>query len=69
MDDANAYTQCIYWPKKPNEKAEENVQKQADERAAVAAPTGVDGINFDLLQTQEDVAKLLKQKGNQCHSL
>ena len=63
MDDANASILNVFTGRKNQiEKLDETVQKQVDERADAAPPTGVDGINFDLLQTQDDVAKLLKQK-------
>ena len=63
MDDANASILNVFTGRKNQvEKLDETVKKQVDERADAAAPTGVDGINFDLLQTQDDVAKLLKQK-------
>ena len=63
MEDANASILNVFTGRKNQvKKLDETVQKQVDERADAPAPTGVDGINFDLLQTQEDVAKLLKQK-------
>jgi len=63
MDDANQSILNAYTGRKTKiDKIDDTVKKEADERADAPAPTGVDGINFDLLQTQEDVAKLLKQK-------
>ena len=63
MEDANQSILNAFTGKKNQfDKLEDTVKKEADERADAPAPTGVDGINFDLLQTQEDVAKLLKQK-------
>ncbi len=63
MDDANQSILNAYTGRKTKlDKIDDTVKKEADERADAPAPSGVDGINFDLLQTQEDVAKLLKQK-------
>ena len=63
MEDANQSILNAFTGRKTKiDKIDDTVKKEADERAEALAPTGVDGINFDLLQTQEDVAKLLKQK-------
>ena len=63
MDDANASILNVFTGKKSKiEKLDDTVKKEVDERAEMPKPTGVDGINFDLLQTQDDVAKLLKKR-------